>query len=139
MPAAILLAVAGCAGPTPDGAAATAAAKSSLQAMVSALRTTDLAASTQLQERAWWQFTDAAVTDAEAVATSVESTYTSRQPPAGSLPLYRSTSKGLSDAAELVTEVRVAVRSRDCAEVRRLLPDLERTADDLDAQQAALP
>ncbi len=117
--AAVTSLVAGCAGPTLTESALTTQAQSSLEAMVGELRTGELAARTQLAGRSTWRFCDVVVTDAESSGGSVESTFSSRQPPTpASDPLYDRTSQQLSDSVDLLTDLRVAVRRHDTASMR---------------------
>jgi hypothetical protein len=126
--------LAGCAGPTATGSALGTQAESSLLAMVSELRTGELAARTQLAGRSTWRFCDVVVTDAESSGSSVEATFSSRQPPtAASDALYERTSRQLSDAADLLTDLRVAVRRHDTASMRETTRAMSATSRRLES------
>jgi hypothetical protein len=123
----------GCAGPTVRDSAIHSQAQKSADAMVSQLRTVLLATRGVLDDKMWWRFADRVVSDSEEAATTVEATFSSRQPPSdSSKPVYERVSKQLADAADLVTSMRVAVRMHDAAEVKSLEPKLASTADDLE-------
>jgi hypothetical protein len=113
-----------CAGPTVSPAAMRSQAGRSALSVVSELQTVDLAVRTQLRDDAWWSYTDVTVTAAEDAVSTIESTLTSRQPPSGTDPVYRRTSDALAAATDLVTEVRVAVRRKDEAELTRLRKEI---------------
>lgn len=126
--AVLLLVLTGCAGPTVSESALTSQATRSTQAAVSELRTVELATGVQLDGDAWWAYTDEVVTASEKAVGAVEATFTSRQPPGPAVDkIYDQTSTALSDAADLVTSIRIAVRRHDEPEVSRLrqrIPDL---------------
>lgn len=116
----LALLVSACAGPTVSGQAMRSQAGRSALSVVSELQTVDLALRTQLRDDAWWTYTDVTVTEAEQAVSTIESTLTSRQPPAGTDPVYSDTSAALAAATDLVTQVRIAVRREDEAELTRL-------------------
>jgi hypothetical protein len=75
------LLIAACAGPVPGYGAYRHAALQTSMAIVSALASGQLAAQLGLQGKSFSAFTDENVTDAENDADSVNSTFSSRQPP----------------------------------------------------------
>ena len=118
----------GCAGPVPDGGAYRHAALQTSMAMVSALASGQLAAQLGLQGKSFSAFTDGNVTDAENDADSVNSTFGSRQPPdARSDALRQTMDHALSDATSALTDLRVAVRMGDRAQVRKALAEVGRS------------
>jgi hypothetical protein len=134
-----ILASPGCAPPPSSDSAFRSEAQQSAEAMVSELRTTLVATQTQLDDNAWWRYTDVVVTEAETAAGTIEETFTSLQPPShGIEPLYDETSRSLGDAADLLTEMRVAVRWRDTARIRSLRPQIDRAADELETLEESL-
>ena len=136
---AVLLLLAACAGPTVTDSAMVSQAERSAGSMVSEVRTARLAAQTQLDGHAWWRYTDVVVTDAETTAGTIEDTLGSRQPPLTTVePTYRKTVEQLSDAADLVTDLRIAVRRHDEAAIRDLLPRLDAAADRLERLEESL-
>jgi hypothetical protein len=124
--------VAGCAGPTVTDDAVRTQAVLSAEAAASELGTVELAVRTQLAGRAWWSFTDVTVTASESAAGTIEESFTSRQPPSTSGPLYRRTGDVLGKAADLTTDVRIAVRRHDEAELHRLVRQVAPVLDALD-------
>jgi hypothetical protein len=135
----VCLLVSGCAAPTLTDKALTEEAKSSTQGMVSELHTSGLVAKAQIDGKTWWRYADVVVTDAETSATTVASDFSSRQPPTSdSDDVYGKTSSALADAAELITELRVAVRRHDLAEVRKVRARVERAADELEKLETSL-
>ena len=123
----------GCVGPTTSDAAVRRQAVLSTEAAASELSTADLAVRTQLAGEAWWPYTDVVVTAAEGTVSTVEQTFASRQPPRTTGPLYVHTGDALGRAADLVTDLRLAVRREDTAELRRLLRDVRPVLRRLDA------
>jgi hypothetical protein len=93
--------------------------------MVSALASAQLAAGLGLRGSSFPVFTDGNVTDAENDADSVNSTFTSRQPPdARSDALRQKMLQALSDGTSALTDLRVAVRMDDPAAVRKALGEV---------------
>jgi hypothetical protein len=94
-------------------------------AMGSDLASGQLAAQLGLQGKSFFAFTDGNVTDAENDAGSVNSTFSSRQPPdARSDALRQKMSQALSDATSALTDLRVAVRMDDRSQVRKALAEV---------------
>ena len=94
-------------------------------AMASDLASARLAAQIGLRGKSFPTFTDGNVTDAENDADSVNSTFTSRQPPdAGSGALRQKMLQDLSDGTSALTDLRVAVRMDDPAAVRKALAEV---------------
>ena len=114
-----------CAGPVPDEGAYRHAALQTSMAMVSDLGSGQLAAQLGLQGKSFSAFTDGNVTDAENDADSVDSTFGSRQPPdARSDALRQKMLQALSDGTSALTDLRVAVRMEDRAQVRKALGEV---------------
>jgi len=94
-------------------------------AMVSDLGSGQLAAQLGLRGRSFPAFTDGNVTDAENDADSVNSTFGSRQPPDfRSGALRQKMLRALSDATSALTDLRIAVRMEDRAQVRKALAEV---------------
>jgi hypothetical protein len=124
VPASCLL-LAACAGPVPDEGAYRHAALQTAMAMVSDLGSGQLAAQLGLRGSSFPAFTDGNVTDAENDADSVDSTFASRQPPdARSDVLRQKMLQALSDGTSALTDLRVAVRMEDRAQVRKALGEV---------------
>ena len=114
-----------CAAPIPDAGAYRHAALQTSTAMVSALASGQLAAQLGLRGSSFPAFTDGNVTDAENDADSVNSTFTSRQPPdARSDALRQKMLQALSDGTSALTDLRVAVRMGDRTQVRKALAEV---------------
>jgi hypothetical protein len=119
------LLLAACAGPVPDDGAYRHAALQTAMAMVSDLASAQLAAGLGLRGSSFPAFTDGNVTDAENDAGSVNSTFSSRQPPdARSDALRQKMLQALSDGTSALTDLRVAVRMDDRAQVRKALAEV---------------
>jgi hypothetical protein len=114
-----------CAGPVPDEGAYRHAALQTSMAMVSDLGSGQLAAQLGLRGSSFPAFTDGNVTDAENDADSADSTFGSRQPPdARSDALRQKMLQALSDGTSALTDLRVAVRMEDRAQVRKALGEV---------------
>jgi hypothetical protein len=111
--------------PVPGYGAYRHAALQTSMAIVSALASGQLAAQLGLQGKSFSAFTDENVTDAENDADSVNSTFSSRQPPdARSDALRQTMAQALSDGTSALTDLRVAVRMEDRAQVRKALAEV---------------
>lgn len=128
-----------CAAPVPDDGAYRHAALQTSMAMVSALASGQLAAQLGLRGNSFSMFTDGNVTDAENDADSVNSTFTSRQPPdARSDALRQKMMQALSDGTGALTDLRVAVRMGDRAQVRKALAEVGKSIKTFNALQQEL-
>ncbi|HEU5385290.1 MAG TPA: hypothetical protein VFV73_05260 [Streptosporangiaceae bacterium] len=133
------LLLAACAAPVPDEGAYRHAALQTSMAMVSALASGQLAARTDLRGNSFSPFTDGNVTDAENDADSVNSTFSSRQPPdARSDVLRQKMLQALSDGTSALTDLRVAVRMGDRTRVRKALAEVGKSLKTFDALQQEL-
>jgi hypothetical protein len=117
-----------CAGPVPDDGAYRHAALLTSTAMVSALASAQLAAGLGLRGSSFPAFTDGNVTNAENDADSVNSTFSSRQPPdARSEVLRQKMLQALSDGSSALSDLRVAVRMEDRARIEKALTEVGRS------------
>jgi hypothetical protein len=117
--------IAACAGPVPGYGAYRHAALNTATAVVSDLASAQLAARLGLRGQSFPAFTDGNVTDAENDADSVDSTFGSRQPPDSRSDVLRQKMlQALSDASSALTDLRVAVRMDDPAQVRKALVEV---------------
>ena len=108
-------------------------------AMVSALASGQLAAQLGLQGKSFSAFTDENVTDAENDADSVNSTFSSRQPPdARSDALRQKMMQALSDGTSALTDLRVAVRMGDRTQVRKAQAEVGKSIKTFNALQQEL-
>ena len=87
-----------CAGPVPDYGAYRHAALNTAMAMVSSLASAQLVAELGLRGSSFPAFTDNSITEAENDADSVNSTFSSRQPPAAGCPVRRAASEDVAGA-----------------------------------------
>jgi hypothetical protein len=119
------LLLAACAAPVLDDGGYRHAALQTSMAMVSDLASGQLAAQLGLRGNSFPPFTDGNVTDAENDADSVNSTFSSRQPPdTRSDALRRTMLQALSDGTSALTDLRVAVRMGDRTQVRKALAEV---------------
>ena len=133
------LLLAACAAPVPGYGAYRHAALQTAMAMGSDLASGQLAAQLGLRGKSFSAFTDGNVTDAENDASSVDSTFSSRQPPdARSDALRQTMDQALSDATSALTDLRVAVRMDDRAQVRTALAEVGTSLKTFDALQQEL-
>jgi hypothetical protein len=108
-------------------------------AMVSDLASAQLATELGLRGSSFPPFTDGTITDAENDADSVDSTFTSRQPPdARSDALRQRMSQALSDATDALTDLRVDVRMDDRSQVTRALGEVRQSRKHFAALQQEL-
>ena len=128
-----------CAAPVLDDGGYRHAALQTSMAMVSDLASGQLAAQLGLQGKSFSAFTDENVTDAENDADSVNSTFSSRQPPdARSDALRQKMLQALSDGTSALTDLRVAVRMGDRTQVRKALAEVGRSLKTFDTLQQGL-
>jgi hypothetical protein len=133
------LLIAACAGPVPGYGAYRHAALQTSMAIVSALASGQLAAQLGLQGKSFSAFTDENVTDAENDADSVNSTFSSRQPPdARSDALRHTMLQALSDGTSALTDLRVAVRLENPGQIRKALAEVGRSLKTFDRLQQEL-
>jgi hypothetical protein len=106
--------LAGCAAPVPGYGAYRHAAYGTTTAMVSSLATAQLAVQLELRGRNLLAFTDDSVTSAENDANSVDSTFSSREPPdPRSAALRQRMDQALSAATSALATLRITVRAGD--------------------------
>ena len=97
-------------------------------AMVSNLSSAQLVAELGLRGSSFPAFTDDSITQAENDADSVNSTFSSRQPPdAGSGALRQKMLQALSDGTSALTDLRVAVRMEDRTQVKKALAEVRKS------------
>jgi hypothetical protein len=133
------LSLVACAAPVPDYGAYRHAALQTAVAMGSDLASGQLAAQLGLQGKSFSAFTDGNVTDAENDANSVDSTFSSRQPPdARSDALRQKMDQALSDATSALTDLRVAVRMGDPAQVRKAIAEVSKSLKTFNGLQQEL-
>ena len=128
-----------CAAPTTSSGSYRDKAQLSAQTMASIVSSADLAASLQLQGRSLSSVTNINVSDAESDADSVVSTFDSRQPPdAESTKLMQKVDTPLQAASSGLTQLRIAVRSRNATAMRRAIRSLSGPLKQLSRLQVEL-
>ncbi|MFC5260522.1 hypothetical protein ACFPJ1_00250 [Kribbella qitaiheensis] len=116
----------------PDQQMLSEGARSAREA-VSGVRTAQLAAQSLLDGRIWAQPATVMVTDAEDALGQVATIFEARQPETDvSRQTYDLYSEALANAADGVTELRIAVRSGDLETVRQQVGQLDKTAEQLE-------
>jgi hypothetical protein len=116
------LLLAACAAPVPDYGAYRHAASMTATAMVSSLASAELAVQVELRGGNLLAFTDDNVTYAENDASSVNSTFSSRQPPdARSGALRQKMEQALSGATSALATLRITVRGGNRAQIIKAL------------------
>lgn len=133
--------VAGCAPRTPDDESWTDQALQALDDVGSEVATMELALRLEQRDRTWDDYTQTVALDSEEAAGKVTSGFSSAQPPPRDDTEYRKVTTALSDAADLLAEVRIAVVREDRGAYPGLLRDLAEAARDLDgaAREVATP
>jgi hypothetical protein len=112
----------GCAAPVPSYDAYRHAAYQTTTAMISSLATAQLAVQVNLGGRNLLGFADDTVTFAENDANSVNSTFSSREPPdARSAALRQKMEQALSEATSALATLRITVRAGGRVQMARAL------------------
>jgi hypothetical protein len=133
-----LAAVTSCASPAIDDAGYRGKVTHSAQAMIGIVGSAQLATELDLSGKMIASVTDNIVSQAEQDAQSVLTALDSRQPPdEASVQLKTHADQPLQDAADELTDLRVAVRRGDHAAERKSLSDLAKTLKDLQQLQAS--
>lgn len=126
----LILGLAGCG--DPDQQMLSEGARSAREA-VSGVRTAQLAAQSLLDGRIWAQPATVMVTDSEDALGLVATTFDARQPETDeSRQTYDLYSEALANAADGVTELRIALRRGDLETVRQQVGQLDKTAEQLE-------
>jgi hypothetical protein len=113
--AAILLA-ASCAGPTTGDGAYRGDAAQSAKALVGIVSTALVAADAERHGQSFPPYTDVTISDAESDASSVQTTFSSRQPPdEASVALQGRVMPEIAHAVDGLQQLRIAERDRDAA------------------------
>jgi hypothetical protein len=133
--AAALLFTAGCVAPASSTTDYEADAAMSAEAAVSAARTAVLATQTYAKGDLPTKYLEPTLVDAEDNLDSIQSTFTSIQPPdtAAADDLRTALQPLLDDAGSAVTEMRIAIRRDSTAALLAATDELATAADKLDA------
>ena len=141
VPASVLLAtiLAGCAEPASSYADYRNKAANSVKKMIGVVASGKLAAELDLQNKMLATLTDTVVTNAENDASSVQSSFDTRQPPdARSIRLKNVVDTPLQNATSQLTDLRIAVRRADQQAMQSALDDLAKTTAALSKLQEQL-
>jgi hypothetical protein len=131
--------VAGCAAPVLNYDAYRHAAYQTTTAMISSLATAQLAVQVNLGGRNLLGFADDTVTFAENDANSVNSTFSSREPPdARSAALRHTMDQALSVATSALATLRITVRAGDRPAMVKALAAVNKSLRQFDRLQQAL-
>lgn len=121
----LLCTLTGCAGPTLTEEHYRSQASRSAGSAVSELETIRLAVRGLLDDRAWRQYVDVVVTDAETALSSIDSTLSSRQPVNEDADrVAERVGTALGEAVTLAGDVRIALRRHERGTLRQSLPKL---------------
>lgn len=132
-----LVALSSCASPAIDESGYRGKVTHSAQAMIGIVGSAQLATELDLSGKMIANVTDTIVSNAEQDAQSVLTALDSRQPPDQAMvQLKTHADEPLQEAANELTDLRVAVRSNDHAAERKSLSDLAKTLKDLQHLQA---
>jgi hypothetical protein len=125
----------GCVGPAPSTSDYEAKAAMTAEAAVSASRTAVLATQTYVHGKLLANYLESTVVDSENTLDSIQSTFTSIQPPATAAAddLRAELQPLLDDAGSAVTEIRIAIRRDRTDDLVAGSDDLATAADKLDA------
>ena len=130
--AALVEALAGCAGPAVTDAGYRDKAGDTVQTVQSAVASAQLAGGLELAGRSGFSVTDTVVSGAESDASSAQDTLASRQPPdAASRRLYDGIQQALQDGVDGLRDLRIAVRDGDRGGMRDALKELGTAAGEL--------
>jgi hypothetical protein len=127
-----------CAPKSPDHAEWTDEAHRALAAAQSEVETVRLMLRQQRDGKAWQNYQQVIALDSEEAAGRTAESFSSIQPPPGDDRQYRRVTTLLSDASDLVTDVRIAVVREDTASYSGLIRDLRRMSTDLNRGMTGL-
>lgn len=134
----LLLALTGCAPRTPDAESWTDQALQALDDVGSEVATAGLVLRQERSGRATDELTQTVVLDSEEAAGTTADGFASAQPPPGQDEEYARVTTALSDAADLLSEVRIAVVREDTGRYADLVERLDKAGRDLDAAARAV-
>ncbi len=121
-----------CAPSSPDQAAWTDQARRALASAQSEVQTLRLTLRQQGAGKTWQNYQQVVALDSEEAAGRTAESFSSLQPPIGDDDAYRRVTSLLSDASDLVTDVRIAVVRDDTGSYPGLIEDLGRMSAELD-------
>ena len=134
------LCVAGCVAPAFDSGAFTHNAIEALDSAQSQTRTAYLAVQAKLDDKLTQPYVDNVVTESEDAMGPIEDSFGNVDPPtAADGKLRDDVGQLLSDAADVLSTARIAVREHDEPGMRQSVKDLGSLADQLEKKSQALP
>jgi len=128
----LMTALTACAPQTPDHESWTDSALQALEDSASEVATAELLLRQAEDDRVTRAFEKVVALDADEAAGTIAESFGAKQPPRQDDEEYRTVTTALSDAADLLADVRIAVERGDTSEYADLLEQLEKVADDLD-------
>jgi hypothetical protein len=123
-----------CAPKSPDHAVWTDQARHALTDAQGEVATVELVLRQQRQDKLPQNYQQVVVLQSEEAIGTTASSFSSVQPPATDDPQYRKVTSVLSDASDLVAEVRIAVVREETSAYPGLLRDLAKVSEDLRAE-----
>ena len=130
----VVLAIAGCAGPTLSEDVYEGKAAASAESLKSDVESVRVIVETAGQDRAFVHFADVMVTDVESDLSGIDSAFMSRQPPTeASDALREQVATMLQEASDAIQDVRIALRRGDVAAARKAAEPLPRLSERLQA------
>jgi hypothetical protein len=122
-----------CSPQTPDHESWTDSALQALEDSASEVATAELLLRQVRDDRVTRSYEKVVALDADEAAGTIAESFGAKQPPPEDDAEYRRVTTALSDAADLLADVRIAVERSDTSEYADLLEQLGKVADDLDS------
>ena len=138
MAALLLILGTGCAPKSPDHAVWTDQALRAVSDLQSEVATVQLVLRLQRHDKLPQNFQQVVVLDSEETAGTTTESFTSVQPPPRDDERYHRVATTLSDASDVISDVRIAVVREDTDAYPALLEDLAKVQRDLDARTREL-
>ncbi len=136
--AAVVLAGSGCAPQSPDHSSWVDQADQSLKDVTSEVATVTLLLELEAQGKVPGKYQQVVAQDSESAVGATMARFGGEQPPPADDASYREVTGAMSDASDLLAEVRIAIVRRDTAAYPRLLSDLEETRGSLESVRTGL-
>jgi hypothetical protein len=125
--------VGACAPQSPDRSSWIDQADQSLGDVESEVATVTLLLDLEGQGKVPGKYQQVVAQDSESAVGATLARFGGEQPPPGTDADYRAVTGAMSDASDVLADVRIAIVRRDTAAYPRLLSDLEQTSRDLEA------
>jgi len=134
----VLVLVTACSPQTPDHESWTDSALQAIDDSHSEVATAGMLLRLARDDRVTRAYEKGLVLDAEEAAGTIAESFGAKQPPRQDEENYRLVTTALSDAADLLADVRIAVERGETSEYPDLLGGLQKMADDLDSARHQL-